>query len=190
MEKLIKYLEDNLIFYSIRKSIKISITGERDTSRRTVCLGTISDREISEILDIFNAKKEIKKYILRRTNDSTSFIIGLNEKSVRFYIDNGLDYNRAGMISVEIENNSWNVKSYKKHVYKGQLDEYFYDLTPYLDIDSFLIRSDGQMYFRVIKQIPREILNYYCRNEPFFDEVNDPVWFQFSDNSFTFYFKA
>jgi len=186
----LNFLKKNLITYSIRRSIKITIEGERDKSRKTICIGTLSDRDLKSILDIFKVDNKHKKYILRRNNDSTCIIIGLDSKSVRFYIDNGLEKNKIGMISVEISNGKTSIKTYMGLDYNGELEEYFHYLLPYLDLNSFLRRSDGQMYLRVVDEIPRSLLNFYCRNEEFFDEVGSPVWFQFSENSFTFYFQS
>lgn len=190
MEELFNFLHDNLITYVIRKSIKIDIKGNRDKSRQTICIGTLSDKELSKIMTILGSNDRVKKYILRRNIDSTYIIIGFDSNTIRYYLDNGIDKNSSGMISIETKEDKFNVKKYKSQTYNNQLDDYFHYLLPYLDINSFLVRSDGQMYLRVIKTIPRDLLNFYCRNEPFFDEVGDPVWFQFSDNSFTFYFEG
>ena len=189
-EKLTEFLREKRIEFALRESIKISIDGNRDKSRKTYCFGNLRDEELKKILDLMSENERAKKYIMRRNNDNSSFILGIDLNSVRFYLDFGFRNNRVSMISVEIKNETFNVKEYIPTKFDYEISPYFDKVLDYVDLNSYLIRSDGQRYLRFVKNIPLHILDYYCPDEPFFGTVGNPVWFQFSEDAFTFYFQS
>lgn len=178
---------------NIRNSKRVSIkrkNDEIDRDRTTYCFGYISDNTAEEIMRFLTDNEEAIKYIKRNKTDDRRFIVSIDKDCVKFYLDFGIAINKVSMISLEIRKSEFKVK-----LYKGKRLEQFpvcyLPLRPYLDENSHLVRDDGQKYLRFKSQPPPYVfLRYFPNDEDFFRNVREPTWFQFSENSCTFYFES
>lgn len=181
---------------SLRVSIKVYSDGNIDSNRYTYCLGRIRERNILEIMNFLTDNKKAKEYIQRRINDNSRFIISLDFCSVRFYLDSTFKKNRVSMISVEITDNEFKVRNYIPDFLRVRnIPSKFTSVIRYTDGKTYLTRNDGQTYLRFDKDvnIPISFYQNLCINSDFLEFVQQyerPVWFQFSQSSFTIYFKV
>lgn len=188
-----KLLIDKNIKNSKRVSIKCFKDGSIDSDRFTYSFSKLYDESISLIMDSLTDNTEAKEYILRRTTNKTNFILSIDNKSVRFYLDSNFKLNKVSMISIEITGDKFKVKEYK-HEEFYDIYTFFEDVLQIVDKNSFLTRSDGQNYLRIVKYPKPEFYFRFCDEEIFKEFIyknhKTPVWFQYSEESFTFYFKC
>ncbi len=198
-ESFEKFIFDLNVCSSLRVSVKVSISGNIDNDRYTYCLGKLPDSKIKLIMEFLTNNVDAINYILRRTNDSTSFILSFDKETVRFYLDSSFKLNSVSMISIEVNKNeieNFKIRNYKPTIFStSKLPRFFRDVLNYTDSKTFLERSDGQNYLRFKKDIiiPFNFYENICSNVDFLKFIQKygriPVWFQFSETSFTFYFK-
>lgn len=181
---------------SNRISIKCYFDGRIDKNRHTYCFGILSDLDVDKLMSSLTDNYKAKKYILRRNNSKSSFIVSIDSDSVRFYLDFGFLKNKISMVSVEIKNNltennsSENNFKIRNYIPTNpvKLPDFFRPLQPYLS-NCYISRDDGQNYFRFSTTPPVDLFCRFCPSErEFFYNVGSAAWFQFSQNSFTFYF--
>lgn len=199
-ESFEKFIFDLNICSSLRISIKVCINGTIDMDRYTYCLGKLSDSKIKLIMEFLTNNVDAIDYILRRTNDSTSFILSFDKETVRFYLDSSFKLNSTSMISIEVfknkEKNEFKIRNYKPTIFlSSKVPQFFKRVLSYTDSKTFLERNDGQNYLRFKKgtDVPFSFYESICSNRDFLEFIDRygriPVWFQFSETSFTFYFK-
>lgn len=185
-----QFLRTAEIAYSKRVSIKRK-NGEIDRNRSTYCFGSITDARTEEIMRFLTKDEEAIKYIKRRKNDNSAFIASVDSDCIKFYLDFGFTPNKISMISIELKKN----QKIKTRTYTPkELTEFpteYLPLRPFLNLNSLLVRNDGQKYLRFSGDPPMWVfLRYFPEDEHFFRNVREPTWFQFSEGSCTFYFAS
>ncbi len=193
-QTLVDHLNANDILYSLRVSIKCFHDGRIETDRKTYCFRTkLLDGQIGDIISILTSSESAKKFILRRTNEDTTFIVSIdNDKTLKFYLDRGFRIGEIGMVSIEI-GESEKIREYMTIPYNPKLiPDYFQDVRDYVSHDFMLKRDDGQLYSRVKSSFHETVYTDICDDPTFVDFVSkysdNPLWFQVCDDSFTFYF--
>lgn len=193
--RLEKYFKEMNMTFSLRVSIKIFRDGNIDSQRYTYCMGKLPDQIITMIMEFTDASKEAIEYIIRRNNDSTNFIMSVDRESYKFYLDSGFKPGKISMISIETKNDFLKVRNYTPIRFDlSLLHPIFHCFLPYMSNKMMLKRSDGQNYIRMKQEpIPLNVYQNFCCDNQFMTFVkesgNCPVWFQFSSDSFTLYFR-
>ena len=189
-------IEHSLKNVSRRNSCKVFSSGEIDLNRLTYCFGTLDENIIFELVKLLCDSKDALSYLSRRCNTKHSFILSFATDSVRFYLDNSFRLHEVVIYSVEITKGIISYREYMNETSpKFILHPMFYPIRQYLKTNSYLVRDDGQVYFRFRspgKPSPDKIANLSPNiffKDWVFKQSGDLVWLQFSEKSFTVYYK-
>lgn len=197
--KLDEFITINQISKSLRVSVKVNKNGHIDSNRYTYKFIGLSEIKIDEIMSLLTDNVGAKNYILERINDRSSFFVSLDDKSVKFYLDYPFKMNVLSMISVEIigdDSNNYKIRNYTPGMFKmAKIPRIYRHLLKYIQKNIILERDDFQNYIRFKKEIeiPSDIFLSLSEDSIFVNFIKEhgkePLWFQYSESSFTLYFK-
>ena len=193
--KLDEFLKINSISNSLRVSVKINKNGYIDTDRYTYNFDKLSNNTINDIISILTDNIEINEFISSRNNGS-SFYLALDKESVRFYVNYPLEIDIISVYSIEVTQFGFKIRNYTPRIFKySKIPECLKPFLEYLNKNIIVERDDSQNYLRFKNNIniPLEIFESINNDPKFINFVKShgsiPLWIQFSESSFTFYFK-